>query len=261
MLSRGVVLVAHNNSTTNYFQMAEYTAERVNDFLNLPVTVITDTDSATENNIFDKVIFTKPDDSNMFKKTNWINKGRFRVFDLSPYDETLVLDVDYLVNSNRLNQLFEFNSDFMCHKNTFWLMNNVDQKIEQEHLSKKSIQTLWATVIKFRKTSRTEQIFNMVEMVQNNYQYYSSIYGFLPMPYRNDYALTIALKTVNGHLENLEDYIPWPLVHVGKHINIHRLADTSYNLYKTENNKKWYTQICDKDFHILDKPQFMSLLQ
>ena len=257
MSSRGVVLVAHNNTTTNYFEMASYTAKRVNEFLNLPVTVITDSNSVSETNIFDKVILTDANKSNFLRKTNWINKGRFKVFDLSPYEETLVLDVDYLINSNRLNELFNYDNDFMCHKNTFWLMNTTT---EQEKLSKKSIETLWATVIKFKKTNRTEQIFNMLEIVQNNYDHYSKIYGFLPMPYRNDYGLTIALKTVNGHLENTQDYIPWPLVHIENAIGIERVSNTVYNLYKKQNDRKWYTHISDKDFHILNKKEFKNLM-
>ena len=257
MSSRGVVLVAHNNTTINYFEMASYTAKRVNEFLNLPVTVITDSNSVSETNIFDKVILTDANKSNFLRKTNWINKGRFKVFDLSPYEETLVLDVDYLINSNRLNELFNYDNDFMCHKNTFWLMNTTT---EQEKLSKKSIETLWATVIKFKKTNRTEQIFNMLEIVQNNYDHYSKIYGFLPMPYRNDYGLTIALKTVNGHLENTQDYIPWPLVHVENAIGIERVSNTVYNLYKKQNDRKWYMHISDKDFHILNKKEFKNLM-
>lgn len=257
MLSKGVVLVAHNNSTNDYFEMASFTAKRVHGFLNLPVTVITDKSSVKQNNIFDKVILTDANNSNYLRKVNWINKGRYKVFDLSPYDDTIVLDVDYLVNSNRLNQLFEFDHDFMCHKNTFFIMN---KSIEQEKLSKKSIETLWATVMRFKKTSRTEQIFNMLEMVESNYTHYSKIYGFLTMPYRNDYALTIALKTVNGHFENTQDYISWPLVHIENTIGIERLSNTTYNLYKTENNKKYYTQICDKDFHVLNKTEFKNLM-
>ena len=257
-MSRGVILVAHNNANTDYVEMATYTAKRVNHFLQLPVTLITDSSSVVnETAVFEKIILTDTNTSNSRKKSVWINKGRFKVFELSPYDESIVLDVDYMVNSNKLNQLFEFENDFMCHKNTFWLMNTT---FEQEKLSKKSIQTLWATVMKFKKTSRTEQIFNMIEMIENNYFHYSKIYGFISSPYRNDYALTIALKTVNGHLERLEDYIPWPLVHIGSEIGTERISDTIYNLYKSENNKKWYMQVCDKDFHMLNKKEFKNLM-
>jgi hypothetical protein len=257
-MTRGVVLVAHNNADTNYVEMATYTAKRVNDFLKLPVTLVTDSTSViTETDVFEKIILTDANTSNSRKKSIWINKGRFKVFELSPYNETIVIDVDYMINSNKLNQLFEFDNDFMCHKNTFWLM---DRTVEQEKLSKKSMQSLWATVIKFKKTSRTEQIFNMIEMVESNYLHYSNIYGFIPSPYRNDYALTIALKTVNGHLERLDDYIPWPLVHVNSEIGIERISNTSYNLYKSENNKKWYMQVSDYDFHMLNKKEFKNLM-
>lgn len=257
-MNKGVVLVAHNSSTTNYFDFACFTAKRVNEFLNLPVTLITDSNSVIEtNNIFDKIIYTDVDNSNYKNKNIWINKGRYKVFDLSPYDESIVLDVDYVINSNKLKDLFLFENDFMCFKNTFFLM---DTSTEQEMLSKKTVQTVWATVMKFKKTKRAEQIFQMIEMVQNNYDHYSKIYDFLTLPYRNDYALTIALKTVNGHFENLQDYIPWSLVHVDEKISIEKISNTGYKLFKNLNGKNWYIETIDKDFHMLNKTEFKKII-
>lgn len=257
-MSRGVILVAHNNSTTNYFDFACFTAKRVNSFLNLPVTLITDKKSFRENSVFDNIVFTEPDDTNhRNNKENWINKGRYKVFDLSPYDETLVIDVDYVINSNQLNKLFLYDTDFMCFKKSCFIM---DYNLEQEKLSKKSIQSLWATVMKFKKTNRVAQIFHMIEMVQNNYEHYSKIYDFLIVPYRNDYALTIALKTVNGHIENFTDYIPWSLVHVDGETNIEKLTDTDFKFIKTIENKKWYIETSNKDFHVLNKTEFKKII-
>ena len=258
MKSKGVILIAHNSPNTNYYEIACFTAQRVKKFLNLPVTLITDKESVQDKKeYFDKIIFTSIDDTNSKNNKLWLNKGRYKVYELSPYDETLLLDVDYIINSPKLNELFDFDTDFMCFKNTFILLN---ENQDQEKLSKSSLETLWATVIKFKKTNRVKQIFNMVEMVQNNYYHYSQIYGFLPMPYRNDYALTIAVKTVNGHLENAKDYIPWSLVHIDEGYNLEYINDTSYKVSKIINQKNYYIEVTNKDFHVIDKLQLKNII-
>ena len=77
----------------------------------------------------------------------------------------------------------------------------------QEFLSSYSYSSLWATVIMFKKSNRAKQIFEALEMVQNNYDHYANIHSFVGGVFRNDYALTLALKIVNGHSEVLSDYI------------------------------------------------------
>jgi len=240
--------------------MAAYTAKRVETFLGLPTAVITDQSSVNNSTvtIFDNVILTDTDITNKRKKELWINKGRYKVFELSPYEETIVLDGDYLINSPKLLELFEFSSDFICLKKTSWLMKN---KGDGELLSKKSIPTLWATVMRFHKSKRVEQIFNVMEMIQKNYEHYANIYGFLSQPYRNDYALTISLKTVNGHLEHKEDYIPWPLVHADVDLVVERITDVSYKIRNPTDIKNKHIISSNMDFHMLNKKQFIGLIE
>jgi hypothetical protein len=261
-VSRGVVLFAYNSDTTDYFSMANYTASRINRHLDLPVTVITDEKSVvTDKHCFDKVIFTPVDASNFRKKSVWINKGRYRAYDLSPYDETILLDADYMVNSQTLLKTFDLPTDFACHKNTRFVF----EKIRPERLSPAGVQSLWATVVMFRRTSRAEQIFSLMKVIQENYQHYSDLYRFLPFMFRNDYALTIALKTVNGHIENKSDYIPWTLNHVGLKVKVSRINDTQYHMRYNETlfqkTKSMYIYFKDQDFHLLHKDNFLELMQ
>lgn len=255
-VSKGVVLFAHNTDTIDYYAMASYTAGRIYKFLNLPVTVITDNNSITTDFSFDRIIKVDPDYSNKRKKSVWINKGRFEVFDLTPYEETILLDTDYMINGDQLLKTFDYYSDFVCyHDSKYFLKNNLN-----EQLSKKSFPTLWATVIRFRKTERVEQVFEMINMIQNNYQHYSEVHGFLPHMYRNDYALTIALRTVNGQFECAEDMIPGQLLHVDINVKIERIDDTTYKIYTYDSEKiKKYIIIKDIDFHMLNKYDFMGL--
>ncbi len=258
-MKRGAILVAHNNDKDDYYGMAVITAKRIQKFLDLPVSIITDSDSINPEleNVFDQTILVDPDKTNHRRKSVWINKGRFKVYEYTPYDETLLIDTDYLVNSNQLLNAFKIDSDFCCHDSIRWLMEGD----RQEYLYKNDFPIHWATVVKFKKTSRVEQLFNMMEMIQENYQHYANIYRFMPYMYRNDYALTIALKTVNGHLLNPGDYFWWRLWHVGLGVKVYKETDTSYTLIaadkKTKKNN--YITIKDVDFHMLNKANFMEI--
>jgi hypothetical protein len=259
-MSRGVVLIAHNNEKIDYFSMAVHTAKRVAKYLDLPVTIVTDYSSFYETSgVFDSVLYTVPNDTNYRKDAKWINKGRHRVYQMSPYDETLLIDTDYLINSRKLLDTFNIESDFVCHNNVRWLLDGH----HQEWLHKSNVPSLWATVVKFNKTKKAEQIFDFMKIIETNYEHYSQIYKFIPHMYRNDYALTIALKTINGHMPPAEHYFPWNLVHVSNTVKVYRDSDTAYTLISNDNKtgKSWYLKIKDFDFHMLGKTNFLELHQ
>jgi hypothetical protein len=266
-MSRGAILFAFNSPKFDYYKMAVATAKRINHFLDMPVTVITDNDSITDTTYqFDNLITVEPDKSNYKEKQVWINKGRYQAYEFSPYDETLLLDTDYMVNSNKLLCLFDYYDDFCCHDTTSYLM---DLKASQEILSAYSLKTLWATVVLFKKTKRAKQIFECLEMIQKNYNHYANIHNFVGGVYRNDYALTLALRIVNGHTSLKRDVIPWNLVHVGnKNIHIYRNNSDEFNTEYTVLYDNWqrgkirkeYNIIKDTDFHVMNKENFMELI-
>lgn len=261
-MSRGALLFAFNSPTVNYYEMAVATAKRINRFLDIPVSLVTDDESVPEVLAynFDNTFFITADKTNSKQREIWINKGRYRAFELSPYDETLLLDTDYMINSRQLLKPFDIYDDFCCHNSTSFLMS---PKEPQEKLSKYSHQTLWATVVAFKKTNRTSQIFQCLEMVQKNYYHYANIHSFVGGLYRNDYGLTLALDIVNGHCPNPRDIIPWNLVHVHKEVQIRKETDTQYYVmrdnWKRGKIRKEYIIVTDTDFHCMSKKNFMEL--
>lgn len=263
----GVLLFAHNNSHYDYYSMAKHCCERVKHFLNLSVTLVTDKETFNNdtNHNFDNILFVEPNFDNQIRNKTWINKGRHRAYELSPYDNTLLLDVDYVINSDQLLKVFDFVTDICAH-NTVQYVNYYEYK--QEFLSNYSHQTFWATVVCFKKTNKAKQVFDCMEMIENNYRHYGQIHNFIPNQYRNDYSLTLALDIVNGHLFNTHDVIPWNLLHVGKITNFYKNKDSKFctdftaifekNSYGKTRHE--YITINDIDFHVLDKSKLMEML-
>lgn len=267
-MSRGALLFAFNSPKVDYYAMAEFTAKRINHFLNLPVSIVTNSESVPSfsDYKFDNVILTEADETNTFRDTLWLNKGRYKAYDLSPYDETLLIDVDYVVNSDRLLDTFKVMDDFACHQSTAFMMVP-DARFEM--VSPYSYPTLWATVVAFKKTHKVKQIFECMYMVQKNYQHYANIHGFIPEIYRNDYALTLAHKIVNGHLPDTRDILPWNLMHIGLQTQVYADSDEQFNtqytivydVWKRNKLKKEYITVKDMDFHIINKDIFLELIK
>lgn len=260
-MKRGVVLFAFNSETVNYYDTAVFCAERIDYFLNLPVTLITDKKSLPTDvsSVFEKVITVEAQTDNQKNTGQWINKGRYQAYELTPYDETLVLDTDYIVNSDQLNTIFDIYDDFMCAKTAEYLMFT---DTTTEVISNNSFDCPWATVMAFKKTEKAKQIFECIEMVQKNYQHYSNLYGFLAMPYRNDYALAIALHIVYNGLVDNSVYMPWNLIHVSERVKMYRAGtgmDTNFVATK-QNKRTEYIKIKQTDFHMLYKPNFIEIV-
>jgi hypothetical protein len=267
-MSRGVLVFAHNNGIIDYVKMASITASRVRRFLKLPTTLVTDSLSLENNNhdttIFDKIVLVDVEQDNHIRNEPWYNKGRYLCYEHTPYDETLVIDTDYVINSTALLKTFQLPSDFVCYRTAKYMF---DDAHPHETMGNLSLQTYWATVIRFRKTERVEHIFSMMERVQDHYSYYAELHNMNDNEtYRNDYALTIALRTVNGHLELEEDFIPGNLIHVDRDIKVNSIgnSDTRYRMIKSGKNtptkRANFIVVDDFDFHMMNKTNFLELL-
>ena len=195
-MSQGFVIIAHNNNQIDYIRLANICATRIKKFINKPVTLITDTDSyKTEYKVFDTVKFVEVDQTNtrMFAGVaqKFYNLTRGDVFYLTPYDETIVIDVDYLVNSDVLDQYFGSNESFMMAPSLYNLHN-----VKQAHVFDKPLK--WATTIYFKKDNIAKCIFDQVQLIKENYSFYKKRYGIRTTSFRNDHAFTIAEHIVKG---------------------------------------------------------------
>ena len=208
----GVLLFAYDNESIKYTELAKLCALLVRRHLpNTGVTLVTDN---SIDGPFDDVILVETGNSGRrtFRNPNgeteevtWHNKTRPQAYDLTPYDKTLLLDVDYLMFNNSLQWLFQSDKELLCH-NTVYDITGKESLIDEKMLHWSSIPMLWATVIYFTKNDTARELFNLVKLVQDNYQYYYNLYNFKSGPYRNDYAISIAYN-----LLSLEHYIIDPL--------------------------------------------------
>lgn len=249
--SRGILLFAFNTGAIDYVKIAERSATLVKFTLGLPVTLVTDCDIS--NTIFDTVIKIDNDLEN-FKPGQshslWRNGYRFRAYELSPYDETLLIDSDYLVlDPTSLVKLFSQDFDYriMTHNQTIegeW----------NEPMGIFGLQYQWATVIIFKKTSKSKMLFDLVGRVQRNYRYYVYLYHMRGSNFRNDYAFTIANNILSGYNQEMTDGIPWKMLTFANAVKSLEIKDSFIVVRETDTAH----MIPKQNIHIMDKNYLLS---
>jgi hypothetical protein len=268
-MSKGVLLFARDTETRSYTNMAAYCAKRVKQYLKLPVALVTDIDAVVDETIYDHVIRVSPETQSQNRKMSeltqverWRNFNRYQAYNLSPYTETILMDTDYIVNSTRLLHLFDMNQPFMCHKRRIYLGKEKFSEIESFG---RDNDMYWATVVYFKRSREAESIFNMMQMIQENYDHYSKIYRFSTGTFRNDFAISIAINAVYGHIMTPEVEIPWPLMNVEFTTDVKKLNQDSYELnferVIDQDKKKFKITTYRQDLHILNKDALFTIIE
>ena len=264
--SRGIVLFAYN-SDFDYVKIANVAAALSKKYIvDFPVTLITDDFGAlqADRKFIDNIIICPSTGTN--KRTvrtthdastqviDWKNLNRASVFDLSPYDQTLLIDCDYLMFNDNLCQLFFTNLEFTCFKEVYDV-TGMNAFQNDTKLGQYSIPMLWATVIYFRKSAFSESIFDMMKLVQDNYHFYSKVYGFKENPFRNDFALSIAYHALSGY--GIDELIPYKLQSLASMTDVVDFRSNGDLIYQYKKDGRINTGIsAGTDLHIMNKSIF-----
>lgn len=228
-MSAGYLMFAYNSGAIHYGTLAVANACLIKkNCKNCSVALVTDdrTISAIKDahgdldKFFDHVIVDSVDRkvaSREFHDTRhssdkipYLNSNRSSVFELSPFEETLLLDVDYLMLDNTMDLVWGTDEDIMCNSRVIDIEYN--DCISRMH--DMSIPVYWATAVYFKKTDRVRTLFNHMRFIKENYIYYMDVYGFNHGPYfRNDFALSVALHEMNGFFEQ-DAVSPLPVDHI-----------------------------------------------
>lgn len=209
-MNNGVLLIANNNSYIDYVKQSVYLAKRIQKFLDVPVSIATNSESYLKNyfdtDIFDKIISINDKTENRrilfdgelsYKTINWKNSSRVDAYNLTPYEHTLLVDTDFIINNNLLKNAFNSTNDFMIYQDSYEL-SQTRNTTEFEKISDTSIDFYWATVVFFKKTDNNKTFFDLVTHIKEEWDHYVRVYRLPSTVYRNDYAFSIAIHIMNG---------------------------------------------------------------
>ena len=204
-MSKGILVHAFNNESINYVKQPESLALRAREYLDLPVSIVTDTEVS---DVFDKVIKVELDsftqkvynNGHTAQPLSFKNTARADSFTNSPYDETLILDTDIIICDDTFKHCFAQQNDLLLYKDAYDLAQTRDYK-EFDTISETGVDFYWATCVYFRKTKANKVFFDLVKHVSDNWAHYRMAYQITQATFRNDFAFSIAVHIMNNHSE------------------------------------------------------------
>lgn len=269
-MKKGVVIFAHNSRQIDYAKMAIVSGRLAKKHLGVPVSLVTDQstiDWMKQSNLWDTALDTfehvidseHPLDWNQRKFSDgretvtapFKNSNRSSVWDLTPYDRTLMIDCDYFIFSDTLNQYWDVDSDLMISS----AYNDVQgDRIGylDKYISDTGVRLLWATTVMFTKNENTKVFFELVKHIKTNYKKFADIFRFDNRMYRNDISFGIARHILYG-FETDNDYAMPPVLSVPDKDLIYDVSDNGIKILTATINDYTLCNIKDRDIHIMNK--------
>ena len=264
-MTTGALLFAFANEHIDYVRMAAWSAKNIHRHLDIPVCVVTDSQSIPS--VFDKVIRVGRHPTECHRtfadidaKVTWYNHDRVDAYDLSPWDQTLLLDADYVIAGDSLLTLLASNRDILCYRWAFDMQDRDPATNNLNYFGTYRMPMSWATVVVFRRSRTADFIFKSMRMVRDNWRHYCDIYGVARGPYRNDYALSIARGIVAGHVPDADTVLPAMINVLPDQRLVQQSRDQYQVTWKDPQGRDRYVQLRGVDFHAMCKGQLGEIV-
>lgn len=244
-MTKGVLLFCFDTADVHYHKILERCVRLIKKNLRLEITVVTDfnTYSRMKPMGFINYKFIEPERGNTKLGKEWNNVDRHMAYELSPYDVTLVMDIDYFPFTDNLRQFLDTDYDFLISKHAYDLSRGTI--MDQGRWS--MIDMVWATVLIFRKGRKAKRIFDTLKYVKRYYSYFMDLYRIYDRRFRNDYAFAIALEQANGFTSY--DTLPTQLPTLPPDYRI--IEFTDQGIVWQNNDQIGHTE--NQDVHVLNK--------
>ena len=277
----GVCMFAYNNKELDYGRLAIVAALLVKANMKYNSTALI-CDQRTGQNIeyqfdkelinyaFDYIIYdntTHPEknvrvhhDSPWYTfKAPFRNHNKHKIFEYSPFDKTLLIDIDFFICNSNLDAVFETDAPLSMYDKALNLefKNPHPDEIRLRH---NGIDMWWSTVIYFDKSDFCRLFFDLWGHIRDNYDFYKFRYGFPGHLYRTDYAVSIATHILNGmkNNENLVQTLPGEFMrYMDQKDDLVELQDKNKLLFlsnnRRENWKDLLVQCTNENIHLMNK--------
>jgi len=244
-MSQGVLLFCFDTEHTRYHKILEKCVHLIRRNIKLEITVITN--YATFKKIkplgFINYKFIEPELGNTKLGKEWNNVDRHLAYELSPYDTTLVMDIDYFCFTDNLLQYLDTGYDFLVPDQAYDLTDR--DTFDERKWS--MIPMVWATVFIFKKSEKSRKIFEMIKYVKKYYRYFNAMYRIYSSNLRNDYVFAIALQQLGGFVGY--DKFPFALSTLPPDCEIVEMTDDG--IAWTHNDQINFIE--QQDVHVLNK--------
>lgn len=272
-MKRGILIYAHNSRSVDYALMSVISGGLAKKNLGVPASLVTDPSTVEwmrESGILEKattvfenlIIVDRPvtdntrrlADGNTTSVVPFLNSNRGSAWDLTPYDRTLLIDGDFLIFSNKLNEYWNVDSDVMIGESINDICNNARLGYHDRYISDVGVKLYWATTVMFTKNKVSKTFFDTVNFIKDNYEYYADVFRFDSRQFRNDIAFSVAKHILDGFEEIRENNLPPVLTLLDKDV-MHEVRDNKLILLASPQLDSNFCAISieDTDIHVMNK--------
>lgn len=231
MKNRGFVIVAQNNSTTDYIKCAKVLAGSIKNFMpNEKVSLITDVEYT--DSIFDSVIIFPHGDT--CPNNEWKLANDWQVYDASPYELTIKLEADLYITRDiswwwdRL----ESRDLFVCTTIRNYLNEISDSMYYRQFIVKNNLPNTYNAITYFKKSDTAKTFFSLVREIFEKWDEYKKILKCDPKEYSTtDFVYAIAARILGEELCTDPALTDISMIHMKKFINDTITDDWTNELY------------------------------
>jgi len=178
-MNRGIVVLAQNNKKTDYVLQACLLA------MSLKVSNPSEKISIVTNNrihkdykpLFDKIIRIPWNDS--AKNSNWKVENRWKIYHVTPYEETIVLDTDMLIfqNIDSWWNLFSKYDLFFTTNVITYRGETITDNYYRKAFVANELPNIYTGLYYFKKSIKAHEFFTWLEIVVNNWELFYGKYN------------------------------------------------------------------------------------
>lgn len=213
-MTKGVVVLAQNNENNDYVKQACLLAMSLSiTNSNTPISIVTDDKVPSKyKKLFDEIIpIPFGDDAT---KAEWKIENRWKIFHVSPYDETIVMDTDMLVLqdiSNWWKFLEDYEMFFTTNVNTYR-----NERVETSYYRKtfiaNDLPNIYTGFYYFKKCDTSLKFFEWLELIVKNWELFYGKFASEEYPkwVSLDVSAAIAIKIMDIESKVTNNKISYP---------------------------------------------------
>jgi len=200
-MTKGILVISQNTKKVNYVEQACLLAMSLQvTNPELKISIVTNNEvPARYKSLFDNIIKIPWTDS--AKNSEWKVENRWKVYHVTPYDETIVLDTDMIVLqdiSSWWNFLSNYDLFFTSRVETY-RGETVTSDYYRKTFTINKLPNLYSGLYYFKKCKKSYEFFSWLELVINNWELF---YGkYTPKNYNKWLSLDISAAIVTKILD------------------------------------------------------------
>ena len=280
---QGVCFFVYNNNQLDYVDLLMLAARYVKEYLKLPVCMITDNgtynwmlESQSESDIDTYIDYIKitndqfKDNPRTHRDSPWSeftaqfqNSNKHKIWEYSPFEQTLLMDTDYIVKNDFLLQSFN-NPGVSMYNNAVSTRNDPPHRNEVL-LYPSGIKMWWSTVVYFDRSEFSKMFFDLWDHVADNYEFYQFLYNFPGGLFRTDYCVSIAVHILNGMEESttIDNFDDMPMHYISQDDDIIDINDKQdWICLGCDQKEKWKNILIkhsNLDLHVMNKRALLRM--